>query len=265
MLVVGVVGCTVAGWGLVAAFPGTLKVGDRFVYSLEKVLGGAFVFDITRQGQAPEWVDLLLGLGGALTILAVVAALFASQRSIATVSADHEQDIRRLLAASWRPRLARLLRDSSRQVGDLLRLRQGGRDLPCRRGRLPRQRRSARRSGGVVAGDQCVAAVDRAVRVGAGRHGLERGGRDRVRPGRTARPATRRRSDRPRRRLRPGRSRHAAGPPSGRPGPSRRLCRADPPPRRDRAGRDGAHHRTRGPMARHRDRAWLLDGPGPAR
>jgi lysyl-tRNA synthetase, class II len=99
VLVVGVVGCTVAGWGLVAAFPGTLKVGDRFVYSLEKVLGGAFVFDITRQGQAPEWVDLVLGLGGALTILAVVAALFASQRSIATVSADHEQDIRRLLAA----------------------------------------------------------------------------------------------------------------------------------------------------------------------
>ena len=100
VLTIGVVGCTVAGWGLVAAFPGTLKPGDRFVYSLEKVLGGAFVFDITRQGHAPEWVDLLLGLGGALTILAVVAALFASQRSIATVSAADEQEIRRLLAAS---------------------------------------------------------------------------------------------------------------------------------------------------------------------
>lgn len=100
VLAVGVIGCTVAGWGLVEAFPGTLKTGDRFVYSLEKVLGGAFVFDITRQGQAPEWVDLLLGLGGAVTILAVVAALFASQRSIATVSAEHEQDIRRLLARS---------------------------------------------------------------------------------------------------------------------------------------------------------------------
>ena len=100
VLVAGVMGCTVAGWGLVAVFPGTLKAGDRFVYSLEKVLGGAFVFDITRQGRAPEWVDLVLGLGGALTILAVVAALFASQRSIATVSVAHEQDIRRLLAAS---------------------------------------------------------------------------------------------------------------------------------------------------------------------
>jgi lysyl-tRNA synthetase, class II len=99
VLVVGVVGCAVAGWGLVAAIPGTLKSGDRFVYSVEKVLGGAFVFDITRQGRAPEWVDLVLGLGGALTIFAVVAALFASQRSIATISADHEQDIRRLLAA----------------------------------------------------------------------------------------------------------------------------------------------------------------------
>ncbi|HEU0241633.1 MAG TPA: bifunctional lysylphosphatidylglycerol synthetase/lysine--tRNA ligase LysX [Micromonosporaceae bacterium] len=98
VLVGGVVACSLAGWALVTAFPGSLKPGDRLVYSIEKVLGGAFVFDITRSGHAPEWVNLLLGLGGAITIFAVMWALFASQRSAATVTADEEQRVRYLLS-----------------------------------------------------------------------------------------------------------------------------------------------------------------------
>ena len=67
------------GWGLVEAFPGSLRGSpDRFSYAAEKVTGGAFTFDITRHGRAPGWVNLVLGLFGAI---ALFAALFVLTRS----------------------------------------------------------------------------------------------------------------------------------------------------------------------------------------
>src|SRR5215475_1434911 len=38
VLVAGIVGFSLGGWALVTAFPGTLKRGDTFVYTVEKVL-----------------------------------------------------------------------------------------------------------------------------------------------------------------------------------------------------------------------------------
>jgi lysyl-tRNA synthetase class 2 len=93
-----VVAFTLAGWALVAANPGTLRHGDRFVYTLEKVLGGALVFDVTRRGGAPDWVNLLLGFGGAVAVCAAAFVVFRSQRLIAAPSAGDEQRVRRLLA-----------------------------------------------------------------------------------------------------------------------------------------------------------------------
>lgn len=91
---------TLAGWGLVELSPGTLgDEGDRFIYALERVLGGALVFDVTRRGHAPAWVNLLLGLGGAIAIFAALWALFRSQRTIAGLTVDEEQRVRELLAA----------------------------------------------------------------------------------------------------------------------------------------------------------------------
>jgi lysyl-tRNA synthetase class 2 len=91
---------TLAGWGLVGAFPGTLRHGQKFVYAFQHVLGGAFDFDITRRGHAPGWVTLLLGLGGAIAIFAALLAMFQSQRMIAAMPAADEQRVRHLLAES---------------------------------------------------------------------------------------------------------------------------------------------------------------------
>src|SRR5262249_45119106 len=74
--------------------------GDQFVNSLEKVLGGAFVFDVTRRGHAPGWVNLLLGFFGAVALFTALWVLFRSQRGLAGASAADEQGVRELLATA---------------------------------------------------------------------------------------------------------------------------------------------------------------------
>ena len=67
------------------------------------------------------------------------------------------------------------------------------------------------------------------------------------------------------RRLRPRRPGHARHPAGGAPGRARRRHRPHPPaPHTHRRG-DGPDRRAGRPLAGHRDRTRLLDGPGPAR
>ena len=88
------------GWGLVAAFPGTLHgpLGTRLGYSASRVLGGTFRFTAVADGRTSGWVNLVLGLLGALAVMAGFATLLGSQRSVARLPADQEQQIRGLLA-----------------------------------------------------------------------------------------------------------------------------------------------------------------------
>src|SRR4051794_16651501 len=80
------------GWALVEAAPGTLVgSGDRFSYAAERVTGGAITFDITREGHAPGWVNLTLGLFGAISLCAALYVLFRSQRAIAALAPDDER------------------------------------------------------------------------------------------------------------------------------------------------------------------------------
>jgi lysyl-tRNA synthetase class 2 len=100
-LVATLVAFSLLGWGVVETFPGSLQSGaDEFSYSAEKVTGGAFIFDITRSGRAPGWVNLVLGLFGAISLFAAMYALFRSQRAGAALTADEERRVRALLAAS---------------------------------------------------------------------------------------------------------------------------------------------------------------------
>jgi len=90
---------TVAGWGLVGMFPGSLGPGTgRLLYSGKIVLGGAFGFDVGRHGQAPGWVNLVLGVFGAVALFAALFALLRSQRVIASLDLDEERRVRELLA-----------------------------------------------------------------------------------------------------------------------------------------------------------------------
>jgi lysyl-tRNA synthetase class 2 len=90
---------TVAGWGLVEMFPGSLGPGaGRLAYSGKIVLGGAFGFDVGRHGRAPGWVNLVLGVFGAVALFAALFALLRSQRVIASLDLDEERRVRELLA-----------------------------------------------------------------------------------------------------------------------------------------------------------------------
>ncbi|MEH1123613.1 bifunctional lysylphosphatidylglycerol synthetase/lysine--tRNA ligase LysX [Micromonospora sp. CPCC 206061] len=87
-------------WGgrwLVTEYPGT--VGQyRLGYAAEGVLG-ALIVDPDRDGRAPGWVDLLLGLAGAVALLAAVAVvLLRSRRRPKPRDAGPEQGVRDLLA-----------------------------------------------------------------------------------------------------------------------------------------------------------------------
>ncbi|GAA1817776.1 bifunctional lysylphosphatidylglycerol synthetase/lysine--tRNA ligase LysX [Planosporangium flavigriseum] len=92
---------SLAGWALVEAFPGSLRNGaDEFLYAAEKVTGGAFVFDVTRAGGAPGWVNLVLGLFGAISLFASLYVLFRSQLAAAALAPAEERKVRALLAES---------------------------------------------------------------------------------------------------------------------------------------------------------------------
>ncbi len=164
-------------------------------------------------------------------------------------------------------RLARLLRHPPRQGGGVRAQRPRGDHLPRRGRRLPGQRRPGRRSEGLAAGDRGVAGAVPDVRLGARRDGrqFERRAQAFREPGLNAlqlgdeailHPDSFRLSG-------PG---HARGAPGRDPGAAGRAATvrirrhrdiaADEMAEVDRAGRR---------LARHRDRARLLDGAGPAR
>ncbi|MFJ6198499.1 bifunctional lysylphosphatidylglycerol synthetase/lysine--tRNA ligase LysX [Micromonospora sp. NPDC092111] len=87
------------GYLLLTAVPGSLRSWlDRLGYAIEKVFGGAISLDVTRHGQAPGWVNLLLGGMGAIAFLAGLFTLLRSQRAAAVLHPDEEQRIRELLA-----------------------------------------------------------------------------------------------------------------------------------------------------------------------
>ncbi|MFH9002321.1 bifunctional lysylphosphatidylglycerol synthetase/lysine--tRNA ligase LysX [Streptomyces afghaniensis] len=97
VLVAGLVGAILVGWGLVEAFPGTLPRSERLAWAANRVLGGlvpAGSFD----GRPPHALFFLLGLFGALALLNAVATLFRSQRLEAALHDDEEARIRALLA-----------------------------------------------------------------------------------------------------------------------------------------------------------------------
>lgn len=97
---VGLVAVFIAlGYGLVGVFPGSLHdSADRLSWTVERVLGGAVTLDITRTGEAPGWVNLVLGLFGMATLFATLAVLFRSQRTASVLPAADERQVRALLA-----------------------------------------------------------------------------------------------------------------------------------------------------------------------
>lgn len=98
VLLAGLLLGILAGWGLVALFPGTLPDSQWLGWAADRVLGG-LVSSHAFTGRPPRALYFLLGLFGALALLNAAAALFRSQRMESALHGDEEARIRALLGA----------------------------------------------------------------------------------------------------------------------------------------------------------------------
>ena len=99
-LIAGLVIATLLGWALVWAFPHTLTRGDRLPYAFNRVVAfGAIDQDASFDGRHTHlFVNGLLGLFGALALIAAAIVLFRSQRLRWLMTAEDEALIRALIA-----------------------------------------------------------------------------------------------------------------------------------------------------------------------
>ncbi|ALA66425.1 bifunctional lysylphosphatidylglycerol synthetase/lysine--tRNA ligase LysX [Corynebacterium lactis] len=94
---------TSAGWTIVSMFPGTLRGGslegmDRLWWTMNAVVGFSVLPSTGFSGRPPGWVATLLGLFGALAVIAAAIALFKSASDRNSLTGDDETAIRAMLA-----------------------------------------------------------------------------------------------------------------------------------------------------------------------
>ncbi|WP_462052399.1 bifunctional lysylphosphatidylglycerol synthetase/lysine--tRNA ligase LysX [Rhodococcus sp. RS1C4] len=97
VLILGAVVGTLVGWALVALFPGTLPENQTFLWAFNRVTALATVDNEQFDGRTHVFVNTLLGLFGALALLAAVVTLFRSQRSSNALTGSDESALRGLL------------------------------------------------------------------------------------------------------------------------------------------------------------------------
>ena len=252
-------------WGLVEMFPGTLEPEYRLLYVVNRVIGFAIVDRDVFVGKPMVLLNAVMGLFGALALIAATIVLFQSQRADNALTGEDESAIRGLLelwgkndslgyfatrrdksvvfahsgraALTYRVEVGVCLA-SGDPVGDPRAWRQAvdaWLGLCQTYGWAP----------GVMGASSEGARVYRE----AGLNALGAG----------------RRSDLADRRLQAVRPGHARGAPGGNPGAQGRPGAAHPPAPRHLRRRDGRHHPPRRRLARYPNRAWLFDGTRPAR
>lgn len=89
----------VVGLTIVEAFHGTLPMGQRLGWTVNKVFGG-LIENSNFDGRTPDWVSDLLGFFGAVSLLGAVAVVFQSQQMRADLRPGEEEAVRALLATS---------------------------------------------------------------------------------------------------------------------------------------------------------------------
>jgi lysyl-tRNA synthetase class 2 len=96
-LVAGMTVGTLIGWGLLELFPGSLAREDRPWYALNRVSAFAGADASNFSGHPHVFVNALLGLFGALALMAAAIVLFRSQRADNALTGEDESAIRGLL------------------------------------------------------------------------------------------------------------------------------------------------------------------------
>lgn len=97
VLVAGLAVGTLLGWGLVELFPGTLPQDERFLWALNRVTALSVIENEQFDGRPHVFVNTLLGLFGALALLAAVITLFRSQRASNALTGNDESALRGLI------------------------------------------------------------------------------------------------------------------------------------------------------------------------
>jgi lysyl-tRNA synthetase, class II len=98
VLVAGMAVGILVGWGLLELFPGTLERDYRLAYAANRVIAFSGVSSDAFDGQHPHvFVNALLGLFGALALMAAAIVLFRSQRAENALTGEDESAIRGLL------------------------------------------------------------------------------------------------------------------------------------------------------------------------
>ncbi|MFJ4656054.1 bifunctional lysylphosphatidylglycerol synthetase/lysine--tRNA ligase LysX [Nocardia sp. NPDC088792] len=93
-------GCLV-GWGLVELFPGSLPDhAERALWAVSRVTATILVSNDNFDGHPPHPVNLLLGLFGAIALLAAIMVLFRSQRASNALTGLDESALRGLIERS---------------------------------------------------------------------------------------------------------------------------------------------------------------------
>ncbi|WP_347957801.1 bifunctional lysylphosphatidylglycerol synthetase/lysine--tRNA ligase LysX [Gordonia aichiensis] len=100
VLVSGLVAGTLAGWALVTVAHGSLQPHERLPYAFNHVVAFATI-DVKSfaSHHAPWMVNWLLGLFGALALIAAAIVLFRSQRLASLMTVEDERLVRGLLDA----------------------------------------------------------------------------------------------------------------------------------------------------------------------
>ncbi|MBV9088689.1 MAG: bifunctional lysylphosphatidylglycerol synthetase/lysine--tRNA ligase LysX [Mycobacteriaceae bacterium] len=97
VLVAGMAIGIMVAWGLLEIFPGTLAREDRLPYAVNRVIGFASVDPELFTGRPHVFVNAVLGLFGALALIAAAIVLFQSQRAVNALTGEDESAIRGLL------------------------------------------------------------------------------------------------------------------------------------------------------------------------
>ncbi|MCX5045088.1 bifunctional lysylphosphatidylglycerol synthetase/lysine--tRNA ligase LysX [Aldersonia sp. NBC_00410] len=100
VLIAGLALGTLVGWGIVALFPGTLPEDQTFFWAANRVTTLVFFDNDQFDGRPHGFVNTLLGLLGALALLAAVITLFRSQRASNALTGTDESALRGLLDRS---------------------------------------------------------------------------------------------------------------------------------------------------------------------
>nr|WP_235916093.1 bifunctional lysylphosphatidylglycerol synthetase/lysine--tRNA ligase LysX [Spelaeibacter cavernicola] len=100
VLIAGLAVGSLLGWGMVELFPGSLPSSQRPFWALNRVTTLVFFDNEQFDGRPHGFVNTILGLFGALALLAAVVTLFRSQRSTNALTGPDESALRGLLDRS---------------------------------------------------------------------------------------------------------------------------------------------------------------------